>query len=248
MLSIDHFIWIGISLFFVGILLFFSRKFKFSFKTSTWILLGIYVASEIAKIIFQFEFIDGKLSFNFNPSYLPLQLCTVTLFFVIYLAFAKNQKCIEFVKSYVVEVMLIGAPLALIFGTCFNSTNTAYLFASFKDPRVYQFFIYHSGMIWYGIYLLITKQVKMGIKPWWQSYLVLVFLILNTLWINRIFASYNTNFMFTTTPPANGIPLLNLKHGYTAYLVHYLFLVALATFILQLSSIIKEIKNKKVSN
>lgn len=245
MFSIDHFIWIGISLIFVGILLFFSLKYKFSFKTATYILLGVYIASEIAKIIFQFHIINGRLTFIFKPAYLPLQICTITLFFVIYLAFSKNQKGIEFVKSFVVEIMLIAAPMALIFSTVFDPEHTEYIFASFKYPQVYRFFIYHFVMIWYGLYLVITKQVKMGFKQWWQSYLVLLFLLLNSLWINPLFGSDNPNFMFTSAPPAKGIPLINLKHGYLVFLIHYFIVIAIGTFLLQLPWIIKQNSKKK---
>ena len=247
MFSIDHFIWIGISLFFAGILLFFSRKFKFSFKTATYVILGIYLISEISKIFYQvLPTADGN-GFYFNPSYLPLQMCSITLFFVIYLAFSKNVKGIEFVKSFVIEMMLIAAPVALLFGTCFNSENTAHAFDSFKDFEVYQFFLYHSGMVWYGLYLVTTKQVKMGFKPWWQSLIVITILLLTSVWINGILSVYHTNFMFTVTPPVNGIPLINLKHGYAPFLIHYLIAIAFITLLFQLPSIIKQQRNKKVS-
>ena len=246
MFSPDHFMWIGISAIIVGVLLFFSRKYKFSYKTATYIMFGIYVASEIAKIFLQFHIIDGQLKFIFNATFLPFQLCTVTIFLVTYLVFAKNEKRIEYVKSLVLEITMIGAPLAMILPTSFVRVDPNILFDSFTEPEIYRFFIYHAGMIWYGLYLLTTKQVKMGFKPWWQSYLGLMFLMLNTIWINALLKDYNTNFMFTVAPPVNGIPLLNLNHGRFVYLLVYASLFAIITFLFQLPAIIKQ--SKKVSN
>ena len=248
MFSVDHFVWIGISLFFTGILLFLSRKFKLSFKTATYILLAIYIASEIIKIILQFEIIDGKLIFVFNAGYLPFQICSITLFFVGYLAFSKNQKGIEIVKSFVVEVMLIAAPMALVISTCFHPEHVAYPFASFKYLEIYRFYIYHFAMIAYGLYLVTTKQVKMGFKAWWQSYIIFVILLLNSFWINALFSKKDPNFMFTTKPPTSGIPLVNLNHGYFVFLVHYFLVIAIGTFLLQLPAIIKQARSKKVLN
>jgi len=247
MFSFDHFIWIGISVILTVILLFLSRKFRLSFKTATYILLGIYVASEIIKIILQFEIVDGKLTFVFNAGYLPFQICSITLFFVVYLAFSKNQKGIEIVKSFVLEVMLIGAPMALALSTCFHPEHVAYHFASFKYIEIYRFYIYHIAMIAYGLYLLTTKQVKMGFKAWWQSYIIFLILLLNSFWINAIFSNQDPNFMFTAKPPTSGIPLVNLKHGYFVFLVHYFLMIAIGTFLLQLPAIIKQARSKKVS-
>lgn len=241
----DHFIWLGISLVLVGILLFISRKFKFSYRTATWVIFGIYMVSELAKIVLQFHIIDGHLKFIFKAGYLPFQLCTVTLFFVIYLVFAKNEKRIEFVKSLVLEITLLGATFALIIPSSLKPENTAYFLSTFRDPEIYRFFVYHSGMIWYGLYLLLTKQAKMGFKAWWQSYIALMFLMLNTLWINAALSKYNTNFMFTVEPPVKGVPLFNLDHGRALYLLFYALLFAVLTFLFQLPAIIKE--SKKVS-
>ena len=102
-------------------------------------------------------------------------------------------------------------------------------------------------MIWYGIYLLMTKQVKMGFKAWWQSLVSICVMLVFSIFLNSVLAVYKTYFMYTVVPPANGIPLINLKAGWVVYMIHYVFVVALATFLLQLPFIIKEIRLKKAS-
>ena len=260
MFSADHFIWIGISLFFVGILLFLTFKFKFSQKTATYIILGIYIVTEVFKIsthmypasrwLGEGAKVDGSADAMYLlPKSLPFQICSSMIFPIIYLAFGKNEKVKETLKSFVVPVFLIAAPLAILLGTCLNADNTAHLFDSFKDPDCgpYQFFLYHAGMVWYGIYLLSTKTVKMGFHVWINNFIFLFCMIMVSIWINSFLIVYGTNFMFTVAPPAKGIPLINMKHGWVVYMIHYLFVVALFTFLFQLPAIIKQWKAKKVS-
>ena len=260
MFSGDHFIWLAISTVILGLLLFLSNKFKWNYKTATFVLLGIYVSSELFKIFTHMfpatrwlgegatvDRFDGNLAMYLLPKSLPFQLCSFMIFFVIYMAFSKNQKGVEIAKSFSIQVFLIAGTLALILATCLSSSNTAHFGDSFKDPQMgaYYYFYYHAGMIWYGIYLLQTKQVKMGFKVWLTNLALLLCVFVLAIWVSSITLIYETNFMFVVAPPAKGLPLLNLNHGWHVYIVHYMLLGVLLTFLFQLPAIIIEIKNKK---
>lgn len=260
MFSGDHFIWLAISLVILGILLFLSNRFKWSYKTATLVLLGIYVSSELFKIFTHMfpatrwlgegatiDGFDGNSAMYLLPKSLPFQLCSFMIFFVIYMAFSKNQKGVEIAKSFSIQVFLLAGTLALLLATCLSDSNTAHLGDSFKDPHLgaYYYFYYHAGMIWYGIYLLQTKQVKMGFKVWLTNLALLLCVFVIAIWMSSITLIYETNFMFVVAPPAKGLPLLNLKHGWYVYIVHYVLIAVILTFLFQLPAIIKEIKAKK---
>ena len=265
MFSADHFIWLGISAVIFLVLLFLSNKYKWSFRTATFVLLGIYVSSELFKI-FTHMFpatrwlregatvsgFDGDLAKYLLPKSLPFQLCSFMIFFVIYMAFSKNQKGVEIAKSFSIQVFLIAGSLALLMATCLDKSNTAHVFDSFrpsvdKEMGAYYFFYYHVGMVWYGVYLIKTKQVQMGFKIWLRNLGMLLAVFAIGMWVNSITLVYETNFMFLVAPPAKGLPLLNLNHGWHIYMLNYIWIVVLLTFLFQLPAIIKEIKQKKMS-
>ena len=260
MFSGDHFIWLAISAVIFGILLFLSTKFKWSYKTATFVLLGIYVSSELFKIFTHMfpasrwlgegstvDGFSGDLAKYLLPKSLPFQLCSFMIFFVFYMAFSKNQKGVEIAKSFSIQVFLLAGSLALILATCLNSKNTAHLGDSFKDSQFgpYYYFYYHAGMLWYGVYLLMTKQVKMGLKVWLTNLALLLCVFVIAFWATSFTLIYETNFMFVAAPPAKGLPLLNLNHGWHVYIVHYMMIAVILTFLFQLPAIIKEIKQKK---
>jgi len=258
MFSLDHFVWMGIVLVIVLVLTFFSSKYKWSYKTATRIIFIIYIAAEIFKICTHMYPISKWLGEGANvdgwenamyelPKSLPFQLCSSMIFFIAYLVFGKNEKRIATIRSFVAPVLLIGGSLAVILGTCLNSSNTANFGDSFKDPECgpVQFFLYHGGMLWYAIYLLKNKQVKFGLKQFFTNILILGAMVVLAIWINSVLLTYGTNYMFVVYPPAKGIPLLNFNHGWHVYMVHYILLMFIAMFLYELPGIIKETKAKK---
>lgn len=268
MFTLDHLLWFVIVLSIIGLLLFLDHKLKFNFKTATWIIFGIYIAAEVFKILTHMFSASRWASSDFNGTYsaletvsgfdgkeakyllpksLPFQLCSFMIFFVAYLVFGRDEKRKELVKSFVVVIFIIAGSLAVILATCLNKENTAHFGDSFKDPQCgpIQYFIYHAGMIWYAIYLIKTKQVKMGLKPFITNLCFLGFVFLVGIWANSFLIVYEPNFMFLAAPPSKGLPLLNLKHGWHAYLAHYAFIAVLALFLFELPQMINDWKKKK---
>lgn len=258
MFSPDHFIWIGISVVLIALLEFLSSHFKWSFRTCTKVIFGIYVASEIFKIFTHMFPASRWLGEGVKiggmeggmyllPKSLPFQLCSLMIFFLAYLVFGKDERKLEGIKSLVVPVFMIAGPLAILLATCLDSSNTANLFDSFKDPHCgpIQYFAYHAGMIWYGIYLLRTRQVKFGLRAWGRNCLFLAALLFGSIWVNSALLTYEVNFMFTVVPPTKNLPYLNLNHGWGIYMVHYVLLGLILMTLFELRGIIKDIKARK---
>lgn len=263
MFSPDHFLWMGIVVIVVLLLTFISTKFKWSFKTATTVILVIYILAEVFKIITHVfpasKWLgEGATIDNFDassemgaryylPKSLPFQLCSSMIFLVFYLRFGKNEERLQTVKNFLVYIFLVAASLAVLLGTCLNANNTANFLDSFKDPECgpIQFFLYHGGMIWYGVWLVKNKQVQFGMKQFLTNLAFVGIMVVLAIYINSVLIVYKTNFMFVVAPPAKGIPLLNLNHGWHAYMAHYLFILALVTFLFELPGIIIEKKKKK---
>lgn len=234
MFSANHFIWIAICVVFIGVLLFFSLKFKFSFKTSSFIMFGIAMVSELMKI---FTHIDTSVGGGvLKAGFLPFHLCSILIFVVIYFCFGKNEKWLEKLKSFFVPVAIVGGVLAILMSTSG---------VDFLKPFAYQCFLFHSGILWFAIYLMVTKQVQMGFKAWLTNVISLLSLVFVMLWVNSILQVYDVNFFYLVRPPMQGLPILNLNNGWFVYFITIVLCGFVLISLVHLPYIIIEIVKKK---
>ena len=239
MFSTNHFIWLGLCALFIGALTFVSIKFKFSFKIATYIISGICIASELCKIFTHIDNIydaDGNLVGGvLGAEFLPLHLCSILIFFILYLNVCKKEDTLEKIKSFIVPIALLGGTMAILIPT--SGVN-------FLKPYAYQCFVYHAGLIWYGMYLLISRNASLGLKSYLNNMLYLFGTMFAMLWVNSALQVYDTNFFFLVRPPMEGLPILNLDNGWFVYFIS-LVLVAFVLFtLLHIPFIIAEQKNK----
>lgn len=240
MFSTNHFIWLGICALFIGGLLFAAVKFKFSFKVATYIVSGICIASELSKIFTHIDDIvdsDGNLVGGvLGAQYLPLHLCSILIFFILYLNICKNEARLEKIKSFIVPIALLGGTMALLIPT--SGVN-------FLKPYAYQCFIYHAGIIWYALYLLVTKQVSLGLKSYLNNMLSLTGIMFIMLWVNSALQVYDTNFFYLVRPPMENLPILNLDNGWFAYFISLVAVAILLFSLLHIPFIIIEHRKSK---
>ena len=240
MFSTNHFIWLGICALFIGGLLFAAVKFKFSFKVATYIVSGICIVSELSKIFTHIDDIvdsDGNLVGGvLGAQYLPLHLCSILIFFILYLNICKNEARLEKIKSFIVPIALLGGTMALLIPT--SGVN-------FLKPYAYQCFIYHAGIIWYALYLLVTKQVSLGLKSYLNNMLSLTGIMFIMLWVNSALQVYDTNFFYLVRPPMENLPILNLDNGWFAYFISLIAVAILLFSLLHIPFIIIEHRKSK---
>ncbi len=241
MFSTEHFIWIAVCLVWIAVLTVISVRCKFSFRTSALIMAGISVVSELSKI---FSHMDPVSKQNpdqgmvIDPTALPLHLCSLLIFVFLYLPFAKDEKRKQYFLSLLTPVGLIGSLFAILLAT--SGTDFTTVFA-------YQCFLYHASMIWFALYLILTKQVNLGFKAWLTNAVSLFGMSILMIWINGILKTYKTNFWYVVKPPVKGLPLLNLDNG---WFVYYITLVVVACILLtaiHLPFILAETAKKKSS-
>ncbi len=238
MFTTEHFIWIGICAVFISVLTFISRYFKFSFRTSAFIMAGIALISEISKIISGMELADTgdpSQGMVLKAGNLPLHLCSLLIFAFFYLPFAKNEKLKGFILSLSVPVGLIGSFLAILMAT--SGTD-------FANIESYQCFLYHSGMTWFAIYLISTNRVELGKKAWIRNLTFMMCMAVVMIWVNSALQAYDTNFWYVVRPPAEGLPIINLDNGWYAYFFTLLVIGFLSVTAVHLPFIIKEARKK----
>jgi len=238
MFTTEHFISLSICAAIIAVLTFVSLKFKFSFKTSAFIMAAVSLLSEGSKILSHMEFVNGEDAAEgmvIDPGALPLHLCSLLIFVFFYLPFCKNEKHKSFLTSFMIPVGLIGSLLAILMAT--SGTD-------FQTPEAYQCFVYHSVMVWFAIYLVATKQVDLGARSYVRNLVTTGSLAVIMIWVNGALQEYDTNFWFVVRPPVDGLPILNLDNGWYAYFGALVLCGLVGISAVHLPFIIKEARKK----
>ena len=214
MFSLEHFIWLGISVVIIVGMFFIYRKCKLSYDTVLNIMLVVSVASETVKILCNMEPApDGRTGKILDPGDLPFHLCSLQIFLMFALKFfVKKEETKEKMLCFMCPSIIIGAVMALLIPT---------VGVEFTVVQVYQFFIFHAFLIFFAAYILKEGLVKWKWRDFITNIAVLAFIALLMMWINSILSGVlgRVNFMYLVRPPMDNLPILNLKHGWGGYVI-----------------------------
>lgn len=236
MFTINHIILLIACIIVVFISTLLSVKYKLSAKKASVIFFVICCISEIVKDLN--NIIPSVFGgYVLDPYDIPLHLCSIVIFAMLFIVVTKNDEKREHIKTGVVVIGLVAPVLALLLPT---------EGVDFCKPITYQYFVYHAALAWYAIHLTITKQVKFGFREYIRDLAYLAITVIALLYLNSALSAYGVNYCFLREPPIDGLPILNLDHGWTVYFFTLVFIGFLSVTIVHFPSIIKEIKNKKV--
>ena len=163
-----------------------------------------------------------KIDRVLTGKYTALPAFVAIMALVFYLTFAKDSPQKRKVMSFFVPTALLGGIMAMLIPT--DGVD-------FRDPLAYQCFVFHGGLVWLALYFIRTRQVDMGRRAYGRNLLILLGLAGLMIYVNGALFAYGTNFMFLTRPPMEGLPILNLNHGWYGY---FLSLSALAVALMTL--------------
>lgn len=234
MFSKNHLIIIFLSIILIILSVFLSKKYKLSSKRATKIFFVICIISELTKNLV--NIIPSSYGgYILDPNDIPLHLCSIVIFGVLYLMLSKNEKNKDHVKTAIV-VLGVVAP---IFAVLIPSEGVA-----FNKVITYQYFLYHDALFWYSIYHLISKQVTLGLKEYLLDLEYLGITIMIMLYLNSALSNYGVNFCFLRMPPVEGLPIINLNHGWICYFIILVLIGVISVSLVHLPSIIKRRKTK----
>ena len=234
MFTSNHIILLAICATAVAIGLFISVKSGLSSKKASLLFFVICCASEIIKDLC--NIIPSSFGgYVLDPFDIPLHLCSIVIFAMLYIVATKNDENREHIKTGVVVIGLVAPVFALLIpaeGVDFCAVIT------------YQYFIYHAVLSWYSLHLVLTKQVKFGLKEYIRDLKYLAIVVTLLLYLNSALSVYGVNYCYLREPPLEGLPILNLNHGWLAYFITLLLIGVVSITAVHLPGIIKERKNK----
>lgn len=221
MFSTNHFIWIGLCGIFVAGMLCFGVKKRLSLKCAGYIMTVICACSEVVKTVC--GMVESPLGgMHLDPQCLPFHLCSMMLFAVLFITFGKDGKAKQAVIDFVAVMGTLGSICAILIPT--DGTD-------FTTIAVYQGFVYHAGLLWFSLFMIVRKEAHLGLRSYGKNVGILLMLVLAMLYVNSILSVYETNFMFLVRPPMENLPVLNLNHGWYVY---FLTIVAIGMAVITL--------------
>ena len=226
MFTIEHFIWLAISILVIVGLTLLQGKFKINFDTVLNFMLIISVISEGVKIscnLMPSPHTEGGK--YLDPGDLPFHLCSIQIFLMFGLKFlVKNENTKQVLLGFMAPTQMLGAVIALFVPT---------VGVNFDNIQVWQYFLYHDCLIFFAIYIVRAKLVDWKWKNYFYNLGLVTCMAFICMWLNSFLSiaaevegSFRrANFMYLTYPPMEGLPLLNLDNGWGVYFLTLVLLV-----------------------
>ena len=241
MFSVTHIIYLAIFIpLAVGLAIFVGKKWGWH-KRVLYVCCGLAVVSELVKIFSLVSRYYGEegVSYYLMQEYLPFNLCSIQIIFIFMITFMKSENVKKYLMYFMYPTMLGGGLMALLIPT--TSVNHG-----FFAPISFQFWIFHGMLIFLALYMIITKPVKFSIKGYFIALLMTAVAFVFAIYINSALRSIDSevNFFFVARPPLEGLPILNLDHGWIVYILHLAWLAILLISLAYLPVFIKAIRDK----
>lgn len=207
MFTPKHFIWLALCATAIALGLMAARKKNLTLRQAGMCMTVICFLSESCKMMT--HMIPSPFGGSvLDPQALPFHLCSMQIFVVLFITFAKDSPVKKKVMEFFVPTALLGGIAAMLIPTDG---------VEFSDILPYQCFVYHAGLVWLAVYLLQSGKLDMGFSTYLRNLGILLALVAAMLYVNGALSAYGTNFMFVVRPPLEGLPLLNLDHGWYVY-------------------------------
>ena len=203
MFSKGHLIWILISAIIIVVGYLACRHYKPSLKKLFTIGLIAGIISEIIKYFSVIKIVPmveptivnnsiewvktGEYTPYLQAEHLPFELCSLYLLFMLLAIILKNEKY----KNYLYSLMYVSGIFGGVLGIVLSSIagdfhSTIEYFTSF---RVYQFFLYHSMVVFLSLYLGRSEESGLEFKDWKKAILGLLCLDIPTFYFNSVLSS-----------------------------------------------------------
>lgn len=215
MFSTKHIIILVVCISFVIAATILLKKFKPKLKTVVGILGVIGLISESTKMCTYIVINEPKLHGYLPKTDLPFHICSLQLILIVILLLTKNENLKRLLYSFMMPTCLIGGVLALLIPTS----------SSLGNPIIMvQYFMYHSSILVFALYLMLTDEIIFTVRDYFKTIIMLIGMLFVAIYLNSWINDYqsNINFMYVVRPPQDGLPILNLNHGWLVYICHYI--------------------------
>ncbi len=226
---------------FIVLSLMILKKKNVKLETVFKLLLIVGIVSETIKVLTYIVVNEDKYFGYLPKTDLPFHLCSIQIIFTLILNLIKNKEIKRTLLAFMLPTCLIGGIAALLLPT--SSARTMWMITI-------QYFLYHSAIIIFAIYLYLTDEIKFEFKDYKKALLCLFAMAFIAIYLNSWIYDGNEsevgntaiNFMYVVSPPMNGLPYLNKDNGWLVYFIHYGFLAVFALTMCYIKPVVNKVK------
>lgn len=217
MFGTKHLIILAVCAAYIAGMLFILIRKKPSLNIVLKVLLTVGIFSETMKVCSYIVANEEKFGGYLPKTDLPFHLCSMQIILMIILVLSKNSGLKRLLYSFMLPTCLIGGFAALLLPTS----------SSLNMPVItVQYFLYHSSIFVYAVYLYITDEIRFDIGDYFHTCIMMFGLFFFAIYLNSWVNDYsgNINFMYVVKPPMDGLPYLNKNRGWLVYMIRYALL------------------------
>jgi len=163
---------------------------------------------------------------SFPVYYIPMQLCSFSLYLMPLVAFGKG-KLRAFFEPTCFSVGLLAGLIVLLYPATVLGGDYDWLPLSENIIQIISF-VYHGTMIFFSLYLLMSKTYHPEIKDYARCYVTLVVFAGMAMITNAIF---DTDMMFLNTGSGSPFQFVLLDYGRATYMIFMAVIAAVLLFL-----------------
>jgi len=211
-----------------------SKKFGWNQRV-LYVVCALAVISEVTKTFLRME--ETENGFYLRQQNLPFHLCSIQIIFIFMITFSKNEKLKYVLMSFMYPTMLGGGLMALVIPT--DAVEFGFI-----TPISFQFHLYHGLLVFFALYMMMTKPINFNMKSYYISLVFTVAIFFFAINLNSMLgaATSGVNFFYTARPPLDDLPILNLNHGWIVYILNLAWLALVMISLCYIPVFIKAIK------
>ena len=221
-----------------------SEKIYKRILLSSWIVLIIL---EIFKQIVKSYHYGSPSYWEYSYRDFPFSLCSMIYYFIPIILFFNKEKHPKIVDAAIGYLSFIGVMAALAVLTYTEMATSRLVYINIQT------FIHHGLQLILGVFIYVWNRKTISIKTFYRSMIAFAITVVIAIIINISFQPHYINMFFINPLITTNLPIGNVvqeKAGYPVFLIGYLSLIALMSFLTYLveTLLYKLIQKKKENN
>ncbi len=174
---------------------------------------------------------------SFPLNYIPMQLCSFSLYLMPLTAFSKG-KVAEFFRPTTFAIGLMAGLIVLLYPATVLGGDYNWFPLSDNVIQIISF-LYHGTMVFFSLYLVLSKTYVPKLKDYPRAYASLLVFAMMAALTNTVFG---TDMMFLNTASGSPFQFVLLEYGRFVYMLVMLFLAMVILILPYAPSVIRSIR------
>ena len=223
--------------------LFFKDTKEKTYKSILFVFWVALIILEIFKQLVKAYHYEEPSYWEYSIRDFPFSICSMVYYFVPIILYVNKEKHPKIVDAAVGYLSFITLTMGIVVCVYTKMVTSELIFINLQT------FIHHGSLIVLGVFIYVWNRKSVTIKTFYRSLIAFAITAVIAIIINLAFYPHFINMFFINPRRITNLPIGNIvqeKAGYPVYLIGFLSLIALVTFLTYLveTSIYKLVTKK----